>query len=427
MESINCSGLAANLSLSWSEACVLAGAFPGESRTVKVSAIRWLASSLYDLSGSEVKLPGAPVALYFGDVAGLIECGVAFVGWQALMVACGLLGYSVKRSSRLPRAAKAAVFGAVGLAMPLLPLALLAALGPPRTALTRFNLGMFPCIGLFRWLELALGTGPRGLGRTARGCMLYLGVPAEVLFGDDGRALAAADGRWRQELLSLLGHVAPLLLVLAVGGLSQFTPFLGSGADLLALPAAALPRALPAVWLQAALVYLLMTTVLLAASLACALLGVETHAFMRQPLLLSTSVRDFWSRRWNLLVHRLMHRGFFKPLAVRAGPRVGAGAAFLASAIFHEYGWALLNWETQGYRGGKVGAFFFMQFVLVTAEAALKRTRLSGSVSGLPAPVQTFLTTLVILPFGPLFLADLQRGGLIAGVLRLYPHLRLVV
>ena len=48
--------------------------------------------------------------------------------------------------------------------------------------------------------------------------------------------------------------------------------------------------------------------------------GIASVDSMQTPLLLSTSLRDFWGRRWNLVVHRLMKRTFFVPL-------VGAGTS----------------------------------------------------------------------------------------------------
>ena len=40
---------------------------------------------------------------------------------------------------------------------------------------------------------------------------------------------------------------------------------------------------------------------------------------MRAPLSQSTSIRDFWGRRWNLIIHGLMKRCFFMPFQ-NAGP-----------------------------------------------------------------------------------------------------------
>ena len=44
-----------------------------------------------------------------------------------------------------------------------------------------------------------------------------------------------------------------------------------------------------------------------------AILGIETKIAMRAPLAQSTSIRDFWGRRWNLIIHNLMKRCFFVP------------------------------------------------------------------------------------------------------------------
>mmetsp|Transcript_88330 Transcript_88330/g.214175 ORF Transcript_88330/g.214175 Transcript_88330/m.214175 type:complete len:312 (+) Transcript_88330:2-937(+) len=310
--------------------------------------------------------------------------------------------------------------------MPLLPFAVLEIRGPMRTMMSNFCMSLLASVGFFRWAELAFRTGPTGVDHSMRSAALYFSSTAEVLFDDDGRALAPPPGRRWQLFWSALGHAVALLLVIGIAEISQFTPFLGPGVDILRLPLLGFPWSLPAIWLQAAWTYLSLSATIESGRFIWAIFGVETHTAMRHPLLLATSVRDFWGRRWNLLIHRLMHRNFFTPLKARCGPRAGAVAAFLASALFHEYSWLLVSWEVTHFKPGGPLAFFAVQFVLLTVEAMLKRTSLGCAVSRLPAPVQTLLTTLAILPFGPLFLSDLSRAGLLLDTARLFPHPRLV-
>eukprot|EP00438_Fugacium_kawagutii_P022080 Skav221384 [mRNA] locus=scaffold4031:10725:18837:+ [translate_table: standard] len=64
--------------------------------------------------------------------------------------------------------------------------------------------------------------------------------------------------------------------------------------------------------------------------------GLASVDSMQSPLLLSTSLRDFWGRRWNLVVHRLMKRTFFAPVVGRSRWLAGL-LAFMMSGLFHEY------------------------------------------------------------------------------------------
>lgn len=432
MDAGSCSLLAGNLSLgnlslgNLSKTCALPGVAVEKGQVIEVSLARWLANYVYELSCAELRLPGTPLALYLGSFAGMIELTLVMLLGSALMATCGFLGHRLRSSSCVPQAAKAVIFTAVGVALPLLPFVVLAIRGRMHSPLGNFAMSLIGVLGFFRWIELAVRSGPKGFDHSGRSSALYFGVLCEVLFDDDGLALAAPKGRRWQLFWSTLGHTAAMLFLLAVGHVTNFTPFLGPNADILAMPAMGLPVSLPAIWLQAAYVYLMLNVMMELICFSCAVFGVEAQRPMRHPLLLSTSVRDFWGRRWNLLVHRLMHRNFFTPLAGRIGPRAGAMAAFLASALFHEYMWLLANYEVEDYLPGLPLAFFGVQFVLLTGEALLRRTKLGAAARALPAPVQTVLTTLAILPFGPVFLAGLHRSGFMMEAVRIFPNPRLV-
>lgn len=63
--------------------------------------------------------------------------------------------------------------------------------------------------------------------------------------------------------------------------------------------------------------------------------GVDARPIMNQPLA-STSVAEFWGRRWNSAFHDLAHRFVFRPLNLRIGPRAAIIAGFLFSGLVHE-------------------------------------------------------------------------------------------
>lgn len=103
-----------------------------------------------------------------------------------------------------------------------------------------------------------------------------------------------------------------------------------------------------------------------------AALGLDAPALGRSPWL-STSVGDFWTRRWNAAVSELGFRYlFFAPLA-RHGRVLALFAAFLASAVVHY----LLCFMATGRQEISLafGAFFLVQPSLILAERALRVRR----------------------------------------------------
>ena len=142
---------------------------------------------------------------------------------------------------------------------------------------------------------------------------------------------------------------------------------------------------------------------LAARSLACALLalgvvgggaalyrigyrafGVEVPAVQNAPLVSRTLV-EFWSVRWNRTVRSWLRRHVFMPVARRAGVAAGVLATFVASAVLH-FWIALTN---AGLLGAlSMASFFVVHGVLVLIEA---RTGLRGRV-------WTFLCFVATLP-----------------------------
>lgn len=85
--------------------------------------------------------------------------------------------------------------------------------------------------------------------------------------------------------------------------------------------------------------------------------GVDARPLMDWPVR-STSLAEFWGRRWNTAFRDLAHRFLFRPLGRRLGPRAGLAAGFLFSGVVHDlvisvpagggYGWPTLYFALQG-------------------------------------------------------------------------------
>ena len=144
--------------------------------------------------------------------------------------------------------------------------------------------------------------------------------------------------------------------------------------------------------------------------------GYRPQAAFRSPLTASTSPTDFWSRRWNMLVKGLFHRTVFTPLRNRGAPSwVSALSAFFVSGAFHEYAFAPAS---QGAALGSLTSFFCLQAAFCTAELMLRKASKSIRLlrvldAATPDWVRVILSTLLLVPFSPLFMAPLLAHGTI--------------
>ena len=150
----------------------------------------------------------------------------------------------------------------------------------------------------------------------------------------------------------------------------------------------------------------------------------RTRCWLCSPLPRSKPVcaAQFWSRRWNLLIHGLFKRTVFKPLTARGvAPSTAAALAFAISGAFHEYAFALQQPALRASLG-RCLAFFLLQPPVVSAEKAL-RTHL-----GVPRLFRdstmlcTIAWTLLLVPPAPLFLHPLKTSGVFEQIYQLVPR-----
>ena len=107
--------------------------------------------------------------------------------------------------------------------------------------------------------------------------------------------------------------------------------------------------------------------------------GAGAQPIMRSPLR-STSLSEFWGRRWNLGFRYLSHAFVFQPLQPRTGVAAATVAAFLASGVVHDL---VISLPARGGYGLPT-AYFAMQAagVLIERSALGKRLRLGTGWNG---------------------------------------------
>lgn len=143
-----------------------------------------------------------------------------------------------------------------------------------------------------------------------------------------------------------------------------------------------------------------------AAALARALLGAELEPQFDRPYLAS-SLRDFWGRRWNLMVPGVLRPCVYRPVRARFGAAAGVLAAFLVSGAMHE---VMFYYITLEAGTGEVTAFFALHGACAVAERWMAR---QGGMWRPPRPVATALTLAFVTGTGSwLFFAPVIRSRL---------------
>jgi hypothetical protein len=132
--------------------------------------------------------------------------------------------------------------------------------------------------------------------------------------------------------------------------------------------------------------------------------GRKVEKIMDNPMLASTSPSDFWGRRWNLLIHACLKNGVYKPMRSKgASPAVATFAAFIASALFHEWllkasfaGSSAHGDDDVDIQYGMTTLFFLWQAVLVTVDGLIGNSKLCQTFARL-VPVGPLRTACVIM------------------------------
>jgi membrane bound O-acyltransferase family protein len=131
--------------------------------------------------------------------------------------------------------------------------------------------------------------------------------------------------------------------------------------------------------------------------LSCIWRGLEcpVSPLMNRPLA-STSLAEFWGRRWNTAFRDLTHRFLFRPLASRFGPRTAVLAGFAFSGLLHD----VVISVPAGAGYGRPTVFFAIQGLAVTLERSQigRRIGLGGGAIG-----RSFVLATLVAPLGLLF------------------------
>lgn len=255
-----------------------------------------------------------------------------------------------------------------------------ALLVPPTWIVLRFVFACLTALALGRTLDLAWRAHRLGYGERLWFYVALFDIRARE------RRLPGLDAR---ELAWCLGHA----LLLVLGWLGVFT-WADAGTSQLVGASHWLAR-----WSCGALLcYGLVETIHSSLLIAYRGLGIVVPRINDRPIL-STTLVEFWGRRWNREVGAWLRDYAFLPLARRNRAMLGIAAAFLASALLHLWVAALpLGW----IGGVTMASFFVVQALALVLERKLGVRRW--------APLRRRAWTItVVLASSPLFVEPMLQ------------------
>jgi len=129
------------------------------------------------------------------------------------------------------------------------------------------------------------------------------------------------------------------------------------------------------------------------------LAGWNVQPLFQEPLK-SKSLREFWSRRWNLAFVEMNRLLFLGPLSRNFGVRKGLFAVFLVSGLLHELA---ISYAALGAWGGPL-LYFCLQGVVYLAEERIMRLAPMNEIAK-----RMWVFALVVLPLPLLFTAPFRK------------------
>jgi hypothetical protein len=142
-------------------------------------------------------------------------------------------------------------------------------------------------------------------------------------------------------------------------------------------------------------------------ALVAVVLRVKVKDGMKNPLFQASSPSDFWSRRWNLIVHGVLKRGVFKPVYKYSSKFVALLATFLASGLFHEFILIAIHPSHLNFKPalGKNTAFMMWNAGIIVLESYIGGARVFVWIkNNLPKPIVTILVLCTAMPVAHWFL-----------------------
>jgi len=247
-------------------------------------------------------------------------------------------------------------------------------------------IGIYAALKLATWLQAQGYRSP--MGRSAAYLLAWPGMDAGVFLARPAKAVSSPSlGQWLAAAGKTLCGLA--LLAIALSPLLTELPWWRA-------------------WIgMAGVVFTLHFGLFHFLSCLWRSLGMRATPLMNWPIA-STSLSEFWGRRWNLAFRDITHRFVFRPLTAKVGPAAALWVGFLLSGIVHD---VVISIPARGGHGLPT-LFFLIQAagIMVERSSAGRFLRLGKGINGwlftaamlmLPAPLlfHSPFVDRVVLPF----------------------------
>ncbi|CAD6264102.1 unnamed protein product [Miscanthus lutarioriparius] len=231
----------------------------------------------------------------------------------------------------------------------------------------------FAWLGAFKVFLLAVGRGPLDPSLPVLPFLFTAALPIKLRHGGAGRPDAAGPASTsRARALSIVSCSVKVAVIAALLRVYHFKDQLNFYARLA---------------LYGIHMYCFADLLLPCIAAAGGVLGMDLEPQFDRPYLAS-SLRDFWSRRWNLMVPAILRPSVYDPVRARTGRAAGVMAAFLVSGLMHE---VLVYYITLRSPTGEMTAFFLLHGASCVAEEWCVRRSVSTGWPTAPRPVATVL------------------------------------
>jgi len=153
--------------------------------------------------------------------------------------------------------------------------------------------------------------------------------------------------------------------------------------------------------------------------------GYSTRPIFLNPLFASRSPTEFWTKRWNVMIHQMLKYGAFLPAKKLLNPTISVLVAFVASGLFHDYAWVLDFYHTDYYYDtngicqgcyapifGRLTVFFLFTGLIMLLERPVSKLPFVISLSRiLPTFAISTMLVLIHVPFSHWYYGDWVKAG----------------
>lgn len=292
-----------------------------------------------------------------------------------------------------------------------------------RNKLLRFAMcAIYPVLTMFHTSEAIFGYSPHSVESSYKNYILYYVAAVETQFDTvTNQPIMATWDDKMQSLKSFGFWLGTLGMYKSIFCISGYEPFqttadgndpsynLGDIFDINLLRNNVLATMLLQLYLSAFISALF--------TLVTIILRVKVKdGMMDNPLLKASSPSNFWSGRWNLVIHGALKRGVFKPVYnLSSSKLVAILVTFLASGLFHEFILIAthpphLNFQ---HTFGKNTAFMMWNAAVIILEAVFGKAPIFAWIkTNLPKPLVTMMVICTAMPLAHWFLHPYTKSNL---------------